>query len=522
MLRGSNRWLGVIAGATLAHRAVLHLEHRDRWLDQLTANPGWLTMQFMPAESLLEHPWASLWYLQGMPPVPNGIVALALRLVPSSDLLVVPLLAFQALLTAAAACLTVVVGRRWLPAGWAWALGILWAFSPDPVVLEATNFGQAFYENLTLVGLLVAALCVARWTATEDQRWLLWLGLVVALVALTRSSYAYLFVPVALTVALAASGAVKQRLRAVALTVCFPILLQGGWALKNAWVYDHFTWPASTWAGASMAGSLRAMGLGQSLENDIRLHLDRHAPWMRRYVDAHGTDPWADGWVDLSLCPEALRELDAEILQRLGRHNRHENTSCQRVVSEEFAVASVGFLGARPDLLASKLHLGYSLYWHPMRYHHYLALAGTEWRVERPLRFWRSLGLLLRGDLPEPHYLIGNHHEERLQDVALYTLDLPVTVWWIVEVMVLHLVTPFVLLSVLVRAWRRRRIAGHDRLFVFLSVLYAYAATVHNAVEFGENMRFRWNVEPLIWLLVAASLVYSVRWLRRGRFADTT
>lgn len=37
-----------------------------------------------------------------------------------------------------------------------------------------------------------------------------------------------------------------------------------------------------------------------------------------------------------------------------------------------------------------------------------------------------------------------------------------------------------------------------------------YAAIVFNLPEFGENMRFRLSVEPVIWILFATTAVYLV------------
>jgi hypothetical protein len=46
--------------------------------------------------------------------------------------------------------------------------------------------------------------------------------------------------------------------------------------------------------------------------------------------------------------------------------------------------------------------------------------------------------------------------------------------------------------------------------------LVAYVAVVANLAEFGENMRFRLSVEPILWLLTAFSCSFVFR-MARGR-----
>jgi hypothetical protein len=47
-----------------------------------------------------------------------------------------------------------------------------------------------------------------------------------------------------------------------------------------------------------------------------------------------------------------------------------------------------------------------------------------------------------------------------------------------------------------------------------IAAIFLYAALVYNLAEHLENMRFRLNVEPLIWVLSTVALVKS--WERYG------
>jgi hypothetical protein len=89
---------------------------------------------------------------------------------------------------------------------------------------------------------------------------------------------------------------------------------------------------------------------------------------------------------------------------------------------------------------------------------------------------------------------------------SLFTPDLVATVWWLLEIVVLHLLVPVIVLRILWRTFRTRKIPSRDALVLLLAVTFLYSAGIHNLVEFGENMRFRWNVEAVVWLLVADAL----------------
>jgi hypothetical protein len=60
-------------------------------------------------------------------------------------------------------------------------------------------------------------------------------------------------------------------------------------------------------------------------------------------------------------------------------------------------------------------------------------------------------------------------------------------------------------------AWLVRRQLTWPKGFSFLLLIYCYLAGLSSAVEFGENMRFRVDVEPIIWVICA---VVVGQWLR--------
>lgn len=500
------------------HRGALFARHGGDLEALLRANPHWIVVQLQAWKALADQPLTALWTLQQSPPVPNLVEAALLQVLSWPVASGWAHVLVQALCTLAVALLLTAAARRLVPPWIATCLGLLWILSPDVLVLETTGLGQTYYENLATLGVMVCVYSFLRWCETSRLRWVVVLGSAAGLLALTRSSYGFFSLPLlALVLTRAAWLVPEQRrrsLRQAAVCAAIALSLQGGWALKNLIVFGHWTWPASTWGGASLAASIDSAGAGDELAASIEADPRRDPPWLAAFVDRHGVRPWTVDWRDDAHCPAEVRARDRRVTYRLGGENRPENTQCLRLVSEAFGDASLRFLMRRPDVLLHKLKLAYATYWFPMRYHggQYLSLFSVDWRVERSLRPWRSLAQLVAAELPEPVYVTsGAWPDTTRRQARLLTLHLPVTLWWLAELVVLHLVTPLVVLAVLRRVVRVRSLGPRDALVTMMALTYLYSAGIHNLAELGENMRFRWSVEPVIWLLVADSLARLAR-----------
>ena len=79
----------------------------------------------------------------------------------------------------------------------------------------------------------------------------------------------------------------------------------------------------------------------------------------------------------------------------------------------------------------------------------------------------------------------------------------------------LHTLTVLLLVWALAGVVCRRRSRVLPEGFLFLIGIYAYAAFVMNIAEYGENMRFRLSVEPVIWLVSVWSLTIVWRAARQ-------
>ena len=82
-----------------------------------------------------------------------------------------------------------------------------------------------------------------------------------------------------------------------------------------------------------------------------------------------------------------------------------------------------------------------------------------------------------------------------------------------VNLVVAHAALAVFLYLLLFRFGTLRRGTGWELSFPVLAI--AYVATLTSLVEWGENMRFRLEVEPLIWTFSVVSLYTLWRYLRR-------
>lgn len=136
----------------------------------------------------------------------------------------------QAVLGSLAVCLTVIIARRWLPAPWALAAGMLAAVWPHSVAFSIFVLSETLFGFLLLLALWLS--CRAAESASSG-RWAL-AGLAYGLAAMTNA----VVTPVASLLALVLW---KRRLLSVPLALA---LVLGSLALPAAWAARGWSLPA--------------------------------------------------------------------------------------------------------------------------------------------------------------------------------------------------------------------------------------------------------------------------------------
>lgn len=235
----------------VAHRTML-LTALWPDLSKVIGAAGWFfqAMQLLPREVLVENPWQGLLYLQMTPPIPNLLYALLVQITDSHARIGTLLMLQGAISTATAillALLLVRLGARHRIAAVVSLVYLLWG---DVVLLEYAAIGFFFHEMLTMLLCCACALAAVNTVHQKSPQAAAWLGVCVALLALTRATFSYFFLVLPLWLMLTGLWRQPRLLLSMAIPV---LLLQGGWVLKNYIVHDHFSVTTSTWGRQSAA-----------------------------------------------------------------------------------------------------------------------------------------------------------------------------------------------------------------------------------------------------------------------------
>jgi hypothetical protein len=199
--------------------------------------------QLLPTETLRANPLVSVWYLHIQPPIWNLIVGGVLAWSPAPDAISLQVVQFVfGVITVAllASLLARLFGRRWI--------GVVLATLTmlDPQVLAGAF--TPTYELPTTCG-LVAVLWLVVVRPRSPRFTLITLAAVGTAIVLTRT----IFHPVWLLLLLGSSWwALRKSVdrRTVAITVAIPLVLVGGWMVKNEVLFNRPT--LSSWFGMNL------------------------------------------------------------------------------------------------------------------------------------------------------------------------------------------------------------------------------------------------------------------------------
>lgn len=520
----------LVVVAAIAHRAILFLLHRVDLHALSAANPNWYAPQNLPREMLRDHLAQSLLMLQHFPPVSNVLLAVALKTFTWPDGVAEAMIWLQTLFSILTAgvlihLLSMLYPRR--PVLWT-LIGLAFVINTDLVVLEYYSLGQTIYEPVTMfLALLLLDLLVGL-RRTGRLRCAAIAGVVMGLLTLTRQTWSF-FPPVYLV--LAALLAPARRGSAV-LACLFPILLlQGGWAVKNRLVWGYLSPVTSSWGGLSAINGLRNAGLANDFDTFRRTHVTAE----------RGFPPWRVAAAQESILGvsngAALRALPSEILARdeavqrvTGLANPMPNTLAFRYLCAATQGDFLAFMLAHPTKMLGKMLFSYRIFWQPIANcgRMFIALFAVDGHLTNAFDFPETMRKLVAGILPDRAYVMSGSSPytdrlvpRKLTPTRLFTLRGLELVVLMLNVVGIHLLLPLV--GLLWLAHRVRYGATASPLFGQLrmsalfaaAVCYAYFATLVSLVETSETMRYRLEVEPIIWVMTVICLGELAGLIRR-------
>src|SRR5262249_6661473 len=334
--------------------------------------------------------------------------------------------------------------------------------------------------------------------------------------------------------ALVAVLSTRRRTRAVLACLLPIVVLQGGWSVKNWALYGTFSLATSSWGGLHAVTGLNFAGF--------------RADYLRFVIDQTTSENGAPDWAT------QLARGDLKGLDRLKAETSERDQWVERTVGLSNPVANTLFFGEffaagqrgffqfprqNPRTMLTKWWIAYHYCWQPIsNYGRMLvALFVGENRIRDGLDLPDIVRQLRAGTLPERSFIAtGSNFLMKEQKVPpgltptrLHTLGFLAPLVLMLNVVGVHVLLPLVAL-----AWVVQRVRGRPPVLDPLrmavrpaaATVSAYLDGIANFVETAENMRYRLEVEPLIWvvtLICLSELGRLVRaWLRRQSYIPST
>ena len=432
-------WLG--RGVT-----ILHDYGPDRW--------SWF-WQNIPTDLLRDHPLQSLWYLHAQPPLWNALGAVMLRLFDGAQL--PALQALNIVLGAATAGLcTLLAGRITGSRTWGVAAGLLVALHPALLLYEA----YALYTTVVAFLVVLAAWLLREAAGRPSPRWAVGFVAVLVALVLTRSLYHLVLLVVMVPLAVLAGGR-PNRKQAWALAIL--VLLPVGWYGKNLAQYGFFG--GSSWYG---------MGLW-------RTALFRQDPQELQSLFHEGL---LDPVVELApyTLPSEYRRLGytaASPIPLLRRDDFH-NVNVP-AISAAYQRSAVALIRHTPVRYLENVLVGYGNFSAPSTDFTHLSPNRNRIRAYAQVYRWMVGRPVMQALESRVGFYFG----------SFYFFLIPITL------------AAWVTLTVRgVRSWEElAHRVREDAACAYITVMVAYTAAVGCAMELGENVRFKFLVEPAFLVL---------------------
>jgi len=430
--------------------------------------------QLLP-EDLLRHDLVgSLWYLHSQPPLWNAVIGATLHLPHAHGLINIELVVCTLVLTVV---MFFTMLELAVPMPLAFVIATLFAISPTTVMYENWMY-YTYPVALMSVG---AVWCFARYMRTKRVSYAAGVGTLLALLALTRASYHLVFVIAGAAAVLVAAP--KPTRRRVLVAVGIPVIVVGGLYVKNYVVFGEPT--ASSWLGMNLAHSV----LGNQ-PVAVRADVARGKLSPQALTPAFiGLDSYP-----VHRAPTGVPALDR--LEKGPRVNNYNNLAYIDV-SRQYQKDAVEFIKLHPDLYVRTVADGFRTMFVP---------SSDFFGVQRDkLNF-----VHLRGALDFENDLLGQRHEYQpppLGELATTTApDARDVAWFIVFA---YGATLLAAAFVAARSIRRRRWSAPGATLVFLAFIVTFSMFASNMFELGENMRFRLETDPLVFVAMAALLAQA-------------
>jgi hypothetical protein len=419
--------------------------------------------QYLDIETLRNHLLAGVWYDHAQPPLFNLFLGAVLKIAGSHSIPLFSLLLKIITLTNTFLLFYIVrklVSIDFIP----FLVALAYMLSPATLIFEC----ELFYTSAVSLLLLIAVFYLIRLSTTFS--WMNAFGFIIplAVLCLTRSVYHLLWLfAVVIIFLFYFSG--KPVFKPLLLASLAGIVLVGSWYVKNKIVFGKFT--TSTWLGMNMARNVFH-------DNDVKdsSRIEAYEPFSkisvyRKFLDPRFEDPF-----------KGLN--DRDLLQELKNDSFTNATEVSYIpVSDLYQKASIGYIKSHPGAFGKNVLQSSILYFTPATIY--------SLSLEKSVK-------IKPYDLVYSFNLTHFSHDKQGRRVLLTISALPK--------MLLYLV---VFMLILRHCIRYRYISAWN-LFIICTIFYVFG--ISSFFEHYENMRFRFETEPLF--LILAAQVFSILYTR--------
>lgn len=458
--------LSFLLSRVLYFRAGLHFDN----------TPPKYYYQFIDPQLLKTRFLESIWYLHSQPPLLNFVTGVLYQVFsPNSKIYQILFVALGFVFALALYWLGIRLGlSRW----WSASITIWFMVSPATVLYE----NLYFYAYPTALLLVIAALALSKFLETENFWWGFAFTASLALLCLTWAIFHLIWM-------LAVIGLVvffyRNRRKLVIVSI-IPVLIVTGWYTKN--YFSFGTFGASSWMGMNLAHVTFLSPLTSQAVRDQLAGLGELTPYP--VVEAFRPIENYQGVIAVPK-PRGIPVLDEPIKSTKTPNFNH---TFYIQLSNRMQQDALRFIRIRPDLYFASVRQGFEIFFHSSS--DYLLLKDKP--TPKLESFWDRV---FYGQLSDYQGEFDNRWSSNWRYIG----------WWLVVAYIAAI--GYGVKTVLNRNPEDR---SQIAVITFITFTMLYFTVLANFFDLGENNRFRFTLDPIVFLLFGKLLQeFAFRWKRK-------
>lgn len=413
--------------------------------------------QYLDVDSLRYHALQGIWYMHGQPPLFNLLVAAVLKWSGGYEQAV-----FRIMWMAVSFCNALLLFRIlktrvsiwWLPL----AAALWYVLSPATILFE----NELFYTSFTALLLLLGIFFLDGFVRNRRSSFLLAFFGAACLLCLTRATFHLLWLG-GIGCILCMGYYRKPVFKKVGVAGMASVLLVSGWYIKNAILFGSFS--VSSWAGINFSRIVFNDAAVRDSTSIAAIHPFLPISYYKQYISAGYTQQFA-GWDDRVL----LREMKSDTAINMNHAGYIQ-------VSRRYRKDCLDYIAKHPAGYLKNAVASFVIFFTP---------ASSYFQVEGNCNRLSVYDAVYSFNLS---HLFTAEHDKK---IALAFSALPK--------LLIYLLVLFPLAR---RVIARKRISLTEATIAW-TVLYVLITST--LLEYGENMRFRYEIEPLFLILACEVL----------------